>query len=110
MYGFSNLAGNINGNGRTYSFTGVYSRGNFSAGAAYTEISGTTIDISPLVGSVTPVNVGGSKLRTWARVPTISSRKVTVYGVYSQAQVESAERACPPRCSANYQAGFNLHA
>ncbi|MGQ7933777.1 porin [Paraburkholderia sp. D1E] len=106
MYGFSNLAGNINGNGRTYSFTGVYARGNFSAGVAYTEISGATLDISPLVGSATPVNVGGSKLRTWGAGADYQFSQVTVYGVYSQAQYESAN-GLPSAMFRNYQGGFN---
>lgn len=102
----SNLAGDINGKGRTYSFTGVYSRGNFSAGAAYTEIAGTTLDISPLVGSAAPVNVGGSKLRTWGAGANYQFSKVTVYGVYSQAQYESAN-GLPAAMFRNYQGGFS---
>ena len=106
MYGFSNLAGDINGKGRTYSFTGLYARGNFSAGAAYTEISGTTLDISPLVGSTTPVNVGGNKLRTWGAGADYQFSRVTVYGVYSQAQYESAN-GLPSAMFRNYQGGFS---
>jgi predicted porin len=106
MYGFSNLAGNINGNGRTYSFTGVYSHGGFSAGAAYTEISGTQLDISPLVGSPTPVNVGGDKLRTWGAGANYQFSHVTVYGVYSQAQYESAN-GLPSAMFRNYQGGVS---
>jgi GBP family porin len=106
MYGFSNLAGDLNGNGRTYSFTGVYSRGNFSAGAAYTEISGTSIDISPLTGSATPVLAGGNKLRTWGAGADYQFSHVTVYGVYSQAQYESAA-GMPSAMFRNYQGGFS---
>jgi predicted porin len=105
MYGFSNLAGDLNGNGRTYSFTGVYTRGNFSAGAAYTEISGTSIDISPLIGSATPVNAGGNKLRTWGAGADYQFTNVTVYGVYSQAQYEAAQ-GMPSAMFRNYQGGF----
>lgn len=59
MYGFSELPGNINGSGRTYSVGVNYVNGPVSLGAAYANISGATVDIAPLVGSRTPRPIGG---------------------------------------------------
>lgn len=86
MYGFSNLPGQFNGTGRTYSFSVNYSNGPLNLATAYSDISGQTIDISPIVGSSKPVLLGGDFARTWGAGGTyqfVSS--VTVYALYTQA-------------------------
>ncbi|MEM5330415.1 porin [Paraburkholderia sp. JHI2823] len=105
MYGFSNLAGNFNGPGRTYSFTANFTRGNFSTGAAYTEVSGTTLDISSLVGSSKPVLIGGRYLRDWGIGASYALKPLTLYGVYTQALYVA--NAGPNQMFRNYQTGFS---
>lgn len=106
MYGFSNLAGNINGAGRTYSFTATYKRGALSIGAAYTEVSGTTLDISSLVGSKTARVIGGRYLRDWGIGASYVLKDFTFYGVYSQALYVAQDGQAENRMFRNYQAGF----
>lgn len=85
MIGLSNLPGQFNGTGRTYSFGANYTRGPLSVGAAYTDIRGQTIDVSPLVGSATPVLLGGDFERTWGFGGTYKLlRNTTVYALYTQ--------------------------
>ncbi|MDR3098820.1 MAG: porin [Paraburkholderia sp.] len=105
MYGFSNLAGNFNGPGRTYSFTATWTRGGFSAGAAYTEVSGTTLDIAPLVGSSTPQLIGGRYLRDWGAGMSYALNSLTFYGVYSQALYVARDGQLQNQMFRNYQAG-----
>ncbi|QRX81763.1 porin [Glaciimonas sp. PAMC28666] len=85
MVGLSESAGNFNGTNRTYSFDAIYTNGPFSMGAAYTDVSGQTLDIAPIVGSVSAVNVGGDYQQVWGSGAKYSFSKVTIYGAYSQA-------------------------
>ena len=85
-YAFSNLAGNINGTGRSYS-TGVsYTRGPWSVGAAYVEVAGTTLDISSLTGRPTgTVVIGGSYLRSMGVGASYTYSRGLIYAMYTQA-------------------------
>lgn len=88
MYGFSNLAGNINGEGRSYSYSLSYSAGPWNAAAAYTEVAGSAsvLDISSLTGRPTnSVTAGGSYLRTMGIATSYKFSKAFVYAMYTQA-------------------------
>ncbi|WP_081081482.1 porin [Burkholderia stagnalis] len=107
MYGFSNLPGQINGNGRTYSFSANYTNGPLSVATAYADISGQTIDISPIVGSSKPVLLGGDFARTWGAGGTYQVvPNVTLYALYTQAIYRGASAAANGTFH-NYEGGVS---
>ncbi|MGF6768221.1 GBP family porin [Paraburkholderia sp. GAS199] len=88
MYGFSNLAGDINGEGRAYSYSATYNAGPWNVAAAYTEVAGSAsaLDISSLTGMPTgTVKVGGSYLRTMGIATSYKFSRTFVYAMYTQA-------------------------
>lgn len=88
MYGFSNLAGDINGEGRAYSYSASYNAGPWNIAAAYTEVSGSasTLDVSSLTGRPTgSVVIGGSYLRTMGIATSYKFSRTFVYAMYTQA-------------------------
>ncbi|QGZ65633.1 porin [Paraburkholderia acidisoli] len=88
MYGFSNLPGDINGDGRAYSFSATYAAGPLNVAAAYTEVAGTSsvLDISTLFGRPAgTVQIGGSYLRTFGVATSYRFAKTFVYAMYTQA-------------------------
>lgn len=87
QYGFSNLAGDINGNGRSYSYSASYTAGAWNIAAAYTEVAGTSslLDISSIYGQPTGRTVlGGSYLRTMGVATSYRFQKTFVYAMYTQ--------------------------
>jgi predicted porin len=105
MVGFSNLAGQFNGTGRTYSFSANYANGPLSVGTAYTDISGQPLDISPLVGSSTPVLLGGNFARTFGAGGTYKIlSSVTTYALYTQSIFRGAA-ATADGTFRNYEGG-----
>lgn len=88
MYGFSNLAGDINGEGRAYSYSATYNAGPWNVAAAYTEVSGSasSLDVSSLTGLPSgSVVVGGSYLRTMGIATSYKFSRTFVYAMYTQA-------------------------
>lgn len=88
MYGFSNLPGDINGDGRSYSYSASYNLGAWNVAAAYTEVagSGSLLDVSSLTGLPTGRKVvGGSYLRTMGVATSYKFEKTFVYAMYTQA-------------------------
>jgi GBP family porin len=87
LYGFSNLAGNINGSGRSYSYSASYNAGPWNVAAAYTEVAGTAsvLDISSLTGKPAgTVTAGGSYLRTFGVATSYKFQRSFVYAMYTQ--------------------------
>jgi len=93
LYGFAIHKDEASGKGRTYSVGGSYSRQAFSAGLAYTDSRGETLDIAPLVGAPAPLRAGGDRMRTWGAGASYALKHVTVYGLYTQARYVGATRA-----------------
>ncbi|MBU9597990.1 porin [Burkholderia multivorans] len=87
QYGFSNLPGDINGDGRSYSYSASYTAGAWSVAAAYTEVAGSSslLDVSSIYGQPTGQTVlGGSYLRTYGIATSYRFEKAFVYAMYTQ--------------------------
>ncbi|WP_459906143.1 porin [Caballeronia sp. HLA56] len=87
QYGFSNLAGDINGDGRSYSYSASYTAGAWNLAAAYTEVAGASslLDVSSIFGQPTGRTVlGGSFLRTFGVATSYRFDKTFVYAMYTQ--------------------------
>lgn len=93
MLGLAEGTDSLRGQNRSYSFTALYENGAFGAGAAYTAVSGRTLDIAAIVGASEAVNVGGDSQRVWGAGAKYAFSQVTVYGLYSQAVYRGSSSA-----------------
>ncbi|MGX7000843.1 hypothetical protein [Caballeronia sp. KNU42] len=108
--GFSTLAGDINDAGRTYSSTTTYQLGNFSADAAYTEVSKTALDISALEGTSKVDVIAVRYLRDWGAGASYALLKFVFYRVFSQVLYVGMEGQQMKLNYINYQTSFSYRA
>ncbi|GAB7549407.1 porin [Cupriavidus sp. 8B] len=105
MYGFSEIPGQFSGTGATYSLSASYTNGPFNIGTAYASVKGQKLDISPIIGSPTPVSLGGDFAHTWGAGGTYKVvPNVTLYALLTQA-IYRGESAASNGTFRNYEGG-----